>query len=302
VDEANKVFAPTIVSRFIVTHGDEFQGLLNVEGACNVLQLYDFFRKKLAPVNLRLGIGVGTLNTDLNKKNEAIGMDGPAWYRAKESLDKTAAKSLHLYISFSSKIRTDLINLLINILMKIEEDWHLTHRQVIEMTKQSMTQEQIAEKLGITQGAISQRLKHARWRNYQQLQSILPELLSGTVLLKDEKLINMVGNDEAEVEIMYDLNKKTANLLSDIFSDIEKSWRASHHEVIALTEKGMSQEQVAVRLGITQGAVSQRLKHARLHTYQQLTAVKELISAAAASKEETAKVKEEVAITSSSNK
>lgn len=82
--EINLKYEEEIVSQFIVTLGDEFQGLLS-EGK-NLLKIIQEIKSALYPVELRFGIGVGKITTDINTEM-ALGADGPGYYKAREAIE-----------------------------------------------------------------------------------------------------------------------------------------------------------------------------------------------------------------------
>ena len=57
VEEANEKLARLVVAKFVVTHGDEFQGLLDIAGAAQFITVYELFADRLRPARLRLALG-----------------------------------------------------------------------------------------------------------------------------------------------------------------------------------------------------------------------------------------------------
>ncbi|MCL6614031.1 MAG: SatD family protein [Firmicutes bacterium] len=180
VEEANEKFARLIVAKFVVTHGDEFQGLLDIAGAAHLMAVYEFFAVRLHPVRHRLALGVGEVATALQPL--AIAMDGPAWHLAKSALDEAIDKGLTLRVALPSAFLTKQTNLLLRALGEIESTWRPSHYKVMALIGQGRSQEQAAKELRITQGAVSQRLKHARWRTYQELRAGVEELLAAAAV------------------------------------------------------------------------------------------------------------------------
>ena len=181
VDAANSYFTAWIVAKLIVTHGDEFQGLLSLDGARQFVSIYEFFRAKLK-LRLRMALGVGPLETAL--QSVAIAMDGPAWHRAKYALEQAAVKGIPLHVELPSPFLTRQANLLLLVMSEIEDGWRPSHRETIALLQQERSQEEVARQLGITQGAVSQRLSHARWRTYQELKSAVAGILSAADIAK----------------------------------------------------------------------------------------------------------------------
>lgn len=176
VEEANEKLARLVVAKFVVTHGDEFQGLLDIAGAAQFITVYELFADRLRPARLRLALGVGGVATALQPL--AIAMDGPAWHLAKSALDEATAKELPLCVALPSPFLTKQTNLLLRAIGEIANTWRPSHHKAMALIGEGRSQEQAAKELQITQGAVSQRLKHARWRTYQELRAGVEELLT----------------------------------------------------------------------------------------------------------------------------
>lgn len=85
LNKLNNRFNNHITSKFLITLGDEFQGLLhNPEVIPEIVWLIE---KTMLSVKIRIGIGKGTLSTSV--KNEALGMDGPVWHHARSAIKKS---------------------------------------------------------------------------------------------------------------------------------------------------------------------------------------------------------------------
>ena len=69
LQKINELFKDCLASAFTLTLGDEFQALLKVEAP--VFQIIDTLRSELRPTQLRFGIGLGEIVTDID---QPIGM------------------------------------------------------------------------------------------------------------------------------------------------------------------------------------------------------------------------------------
>ena len=78
----NEGYADSIAAAFVITTGDEFQGLL--KDASMVPDLLWAAKTQVKRTGIRFGIGYGTLHTALLA--EAVGMDGPAFHNAREAI------------------------------------------------------------------------------------------------------------------------------------------------------------------------------------------------------------------------
>jgi hypothetical protein len=74
---------PSPASPYTITLGDEFQAVYKSADTL-FLDLFSILAE-IYPVEARFGVGVGGLTTPLNPK-QALGMDGPAFHRAREAI------------------------------------------------------------------------------------------------------------------------------------------------------------------------------------------------------------------------
>lgn len=79
LDQVNEEYKSNIASRFSITLGDEFQGLLH--SAAHLFELLDTIQFQLYPTKIRFGIGVGDMNTEIIQET-SMGSDGPAYWSA----------------------------------------------------------------------------------------------------------------------------------------------------------------------------------------------------------------------------
>lgn len=160
------------------------------------------------PVQVRFGIGLGTLSTSLQEK--AIGMDGPAWYNAKEALE--TAKRERMAAGFKGfgvsvgDCRDSLscadpgftideyLSSTVSLLLHIRMRWTLDLRRVTELLQEGMTQAEVASSRGVSAAAVSKRLTRAGWREYRGGAQAIRQLLARWVASPDG-----VGLNEAAV-------------------------------------------------------------------------------------------------------
>ena len=122
-----------IASGFLVTLGDEFQGLL--KSGEHILDIIYDIERLMADVPMRFGIGLGDLDTRLNR-DRALGADGPAYHRARKAVDYLKAHEE----SHGSRISNILIigeedqsmlNCLLNMMKCVEDRWAPSQKSVI---------------------------------------------------------------------------------------------------------------------------------------------------------------------------
>ncbi|MCL4516262.1 MAG: SatD family protein [Firmicutes bacterium] len=179
VASVNSAFADAIRSGFVVTHGDEVQGLLDAQKSKEVIGIIERFIDALRPDGLRFGVGVGTLATRLQPY--AIGMDGKVWHRAKTAIE--FARNKHTPIQFDGFGETNdrLINALANMLLLIRLRWTREQLDVVKLLETNKTQVVIAKQFGVSEAAISKRLSAAGWRYYRDGRAALGLLLEESI-------------------------------------------------------------------------------------------------------------------------
>ncbi|MEL7568215.1 MAG: SatD family protein [Dehalobacterium sp.] len=81
--QANNLFSPDLAAPFIITIGDEWQGLLKYP--CDYQQILDFFQKTMGQIQFYCGIGIGpiTINDFELTVNQ---LDGPSFYHARKAI------------------------------------------------------------------------------------------------------------------------------------------------------------------------------------------------------------------------
>jgi len=172
----NEEFADAVQSRFIVTHGDEAQGLLRADMASSVVRVMERAVDGMRPQMLRFGIGLGTLATPIQP--DAIGMDGEAWYRASEKIADAARERKFVLFSGFGEEADNQSSAMANLLLYLRYRWTDDQQRVIELVEACPTQAVAAERLGISQAAVSKSLRISGWRYYSDGQDALVRILN----------------------------------------------------------------------------------------------------------------------------
>jgi hypothetical protein len=156
IETINQEFRQHIAWKFVITLGDEFQGLL-----ASSAESYRFvrrFQELVEPLSFSFGIGVGGLSTLLPKQSLAT-LDGECFHRARASLSE--AKSYPRGIFYSTGKSSDLIlNELVGVLVRHRQRLTDRQRQIVALMEQFDNQQTVAKKLKISQQAVS-KASHA---------------------------------------------------------------------------------------------------------------------------------------------
>ncbi|MEE8121255.1 MAG: SatD family protein, partial [Anaerolineales bacterium] len=153
--DVNKQYANQIASEYLLTIGDEFQGLLRTSETLD--QILASLRVAVHPAELRFGIGVGGLATPL--REEAIGMDGPCFQRARAAIERAKERSTQIEVeSGEAHPGFEIYSLLYS---GMRRSWTDRQRQIIDLSMSGMEGVEIARLLEVSQPAVSQHLRAA---------------------------------------------------------------------------------------------------------------------------------------------
>lgn len=176
LDNINKKYFDVIAANFLITLGDEFQGLLNHPKY--IFEIIETIKLNIYPIKLRFGIGIGTIYTEINREM-AIGADGPAYYNARKMVEqiKMLEKgkmngSVNIMIKEEAGLHPHEINLMnsnLQLCSCIENNWTWKQREIIKhIMLEKKSQVDAAELLGISQSSVQRRLKAAGFYDYVQ--------------------------------------------------------------------------------------------------------------------------------------
>ena len=174
LDRVNRELDEAILADFTITVGDEFQGLLVRPGA--LPELVWRLRDRLPDVRFWTGVGFGTLDTEL--EDRAIGMDGPAFHRAREALEAAHDEGLHGGVFSGFGEDDGVIGGLARLLDWQRQGFTDAQREAVRRVRAGETQTEAARKIGVSRQAVSKRLAAAGWTAYRDAEESLRSLLS----------------------------------------------------------------------------------------------------------------------------
>jgi SatD family protein len=168
VAELNQKYKKAIVARFVVTLGDEFQGLLSDARILPDL-LWDM-QYKFEMRLLRVGVGYGLIDTEIGR--DAINVDGPALHHAREAIDAAKKGKLFggVFRGFGDAY-DPAFNGFSRLLYYHRSRLKKQQRRVVELLRQSLTQSAVAEQMGISRQAVSSYAGAAGWEAYRDGES-----------------------------------------------------------------------------------------------------------------------------------
>jgi len=175
LQQINQRYAGVLASKFTVTLGDEFQGVLT--NANGLLRILDEISFPLKPVNLRFGIGVGSLSTQLDP-DTSIGADGPAYWKAREAIEIAHTNNdygranIHLCAQ-DRDVLADLINQVLKLTALQVSGWRGTQIDLYEVILQEgildpddINHQRIADLLEIEASSLTRRFESSGIKRY----------------------------------------------------------------------------------------------------------------------------------------
>lgn len=170
----NKKYSNDIASNFMITLGDEFQGLLRVGN--NVMNIISQIEIEMYPVVMRFGLGIGSIETEINRE-VPLGADGPAYHNARkmiEEIKKMEKKNMTGYSNIMIATEGDnlnvdsLLNSIFTLCATLKDKWTKRQREIIHTyINNERNQYKTAEKLNIGQPSVNKALTGSGFYSYQ---------------------------------------------------------------------------------------------------------------------------------------
>lgn len=182
--DINEKYKKDIYSKFTITLGDEFQGLLS--DGVNTMNIITEIEQRMYPVKLRFGVGIGAITTDINTEI-ALGADGPGYYMARTAIEyiksdekKKQTNTADIRIEIDGNNETaQILNTILSLMTVIKEGWSDRQREIIwDMLKFQDSQLNAAKRLNITQPSVQKSLSKGNYYAYKDASETLAKILS----------------------------------------------------------------------------------------------------------------------------
>lgn len=160
--DVNAGFASEVAAEFVLTVGDEFQGLLGSTSQLD--KILATLRAHAFPAELRLGLGIGILDTPL--RQQALGMDGPCFHRAREAVER--AESRGTPIEVEAGMPSAAMDIYAVLTGHQRSRWTRRQREVVDLSMSGMEGQEIAAYLSVSPSAVSQHLTAAGATAFRQ--------------------------------------------------------------------------------------------------------------------------------------
>ena len=185
LNNINKKYKGDIISKFNITLGDEFQGVLN--NCDNIIQIIEEIEFSINPVEFRFGIGVGEISTNIDYEN-SFRTDGTAFHRARQMIKNVSDKNKqHAEFKTNIMIKTDelnkdsdaLLNSLFSTSYALKKMWTKRQYEIIsEYLQNDCNQYKCSKVLKINQASVSKALKVTNYYTYKNARNNISDFLA----------------------------------------------------------------------------------------------------------------------------
>lgn len=175
LNDINEKYKYEIYSKFTITLGDEFQGLLC--SGKSIMPILSEIERRVYPIKIRIGVGIGGITTDINR-DISIGADGPGYYNARKAISflkddekrkQTNPADIRFEISDDFDELTLLLNTTLTLMTVIKEAWTERQREIIwDMLEHQDNQVEVAKRIGITQPTVQKSLSKGKYYAYKE--------------------------------------------------------------------------------------------------------------------------------------
>lgn len=187
LEQINITYRHAIASQFIITLGDEFQGVLH-DGSV-ALDVLDRIQREMHPITFRFGIGVGSISVRL-QPDTSLGSDGTAFHLARSLIEevralenKKAEAKTNMLISIEDQESTStLLNSMFKLIWALQENWTDRQKQIIAtLQRYNETQAEIAKRLGIVQSSVQKSLAGSQYYTYKEASTTISQTLRSII-------------------------------------------------------------------------------------------------------------------------
>lgn len=172
LERVNSDYGDYIAANFLITLGDEFQGLMF---SCSpVLKIIELFEREFYPQKIRFGIGLGDIYTGIDPR-QALGADGPAYHLAREAVNELKENREDALAFFPVRFKTQncdetILNALCVSASVFMSGWTEKQRELVFKTNEFGGQQRfVADVFGKNPSTVARGLKSAHYEQFHIL-------------------------------------------------------------------------------------------------------------------------------------
>ncbi len=154
LDIVNRRLADRLAAGFLMTLGDEFQGLLS--SPPDLMDALVTLEDTLSFTAVRYGAGRGTLSTEL--KEQAVGMDGPCFHHARSALGRSKERKRSFTVEGFGDRQDAILNGMLGLIAALRSGWTKKQADIVARVRRAGTQKEVAMALGVSPSVVSEAL------------------------------------------------------------------------------------------------------------------------------------------------
>lgn len=172
----NACYAGDLTTLFSLSAGDQIQAVAAFPSV--TFRLIRSLRGRLFPLQLRCGIGFGTLSTAIDAENSGL-MDGPAFHMARRALDSLKSDAHGLTRCEGLGEADPQLNVVLRLLDTIQARWTSKQWVAVDAYERAGTYEAAGQAIGLTASAVYQRCNAAGWEAYRRGEELAGRWVTG---------------------------------------------------------------------------------------------------------------------------
>jgi len=138
----------------------------------NTYEMLDFIWNEIQPQKMRFVLVRGLIDTAVSTK-DVTQMDGPAFHRASNMMVSLKKSGLLFEMSVGDDLTDTALVGQVNLITMIKNSWSSRRREIVRIYDEEGNQEIVADKMGISQQAVSKNLKESMWNKIKPLEENL---------------------------------------------------------------------------------------------------------------------------------
>lgn len=173
---ANHRYADSVRADVVTVKGvDEVAGVL--DHPRDVYGVVKTVHDEIHPHQVRFGVAHGAI--DVNPDGtDVTTMDGPAFHRANELLEWVERRNSLFALDGVHPRVDDLVSATVNLVLTLREDWTDREFEAVRARERTASQQEAADRLGVTQQTVSDRLQRAHWNRVTEAEAVVTDVLA----------------------------------------------------------------------------------------------------------------------------
>ncbi len=181
VERLNDRHADDLAAPFMITLGDEIQGL--VRDPTGFPQVVTAIHSAIRPDMIAVGVGIGTVATELRVR--VTEMDGPAFVRARQAVESGKAAGREVVVVSGLPLADAVLNALYALMGGVQRRWTDKQWERVNLYRTHRSLEKVADIVGVSKQAISRDLRLTLWDRVLEVEDRLPQIVASVLGLPE---------------------------------------------------------------------------------------------------------------------